>query len=179
MTWVSMKQISLVVGVCALISVIVLPLLGEAILFSPAPGRALLELGVLALAGFLIVWGLMRVQGGSTPISSQPDEQEVDHWFLIYLPTGGGRFGGRVTVTNKRLLYDVGFAGRVFGRLEGRLEIKKEDVKNVQVEKTMFSRKCMITLADGSVHTFDSRRFLVRPQLLGDIDEIAAAIQAR
>ena len=174
-----MKQISLVV-VFALIWLIFLPLLGvEAILFSPAPGRALLELGVLALAGILIVWGLMRVQGGSTPISSQPDEQEVDHWFLIYLPTGGGRFGGWLTVTNKRLLYDVGFSGRVFGRLEGRLEINKEDVKNVQVEKTMFNRKCMITLADGTLHTFDSRRFFLRPNYLGDIDEIAAAIQAR
>ena len=174
-----MKQISLVVAICALIWFIFLLPLGEAILFSPAPGRALLELGVLALAGILIVWGLMRVQGGSTPISSQPDEQEVDHWFLIYLPTGGGRFGGWLTVTNKRLLYDVGFSGRVFGRLEGRLEINKEDVKNVHVEKTMFSRKCMITLADGSLHTFDSRRFFVKPQLLGDIDEIATAIQAR
>jgi ABC-type antimicrobial peptide transport system permease subunit len=45
-----MKQISLVVGVCALIWFIFLPLLGEAILFSRALGRALLELGVLALA---------------------------------------------------------------------------------------------------------------------------------
>jgi hypothetical protein len=171
-----MKQISLVVGVCALICFIYLLLLG-ATLFSPAPGRALLELGVLALAGILIVWGL--IQGGSRPISSQPDEQEVDHWFLIYLPSGGGRFGGWLTVTNKRLLYDVGFSGRVFGRLEGRLEINKEDVKNVHVEKTMFSRKCMITLADGSLHTFDSRRFFVSPQWLGNIDEIAAAIQAR
>jgi hypothetical protein len=133
----------------------------------------------LALAGILIVWGLMRVQGGSTPISSQPDEQEVDHWFLVYLPTGGGRFGGRLTVTNKRLLFDVGFSGRVFGRLEGRLEINKEDVKNVEVEKTHFSRKCMITLADGSLHTFDSFRIFRRPHLSGDIDEIAAAIQAR
>ena len=174
-----MKQTTLVLGICALILFILLPLLGEAILFSPAPGRALLELGVLALAGILIVWGLVRVQGGSTRLSSQPDEQEVDHWFLIYLPTGGGRFGGWLTVTNKRLLYDVGFSGRVFGRLEGRLEINKEDVKNVQVEKTMFSRKCMITLADGSLHTFDSRRFFVSPQWLGNIDEIAAAIQAR
>ena len=138
-----------------------------------------MEVGVLALAGILIIWALMRVQGGSTPISSQPDEQEVDHWFLIYLPTGGGRFGGWLTVTNKRLLYDVGFSGRVFGRLEGRLEINKGDVKNVHVEKTMFSRKCMITLADGSLHTFDSRRFFVSPQWLGNIDEIAAAIQAR
>ena len=171
-----MKQISVVVGICA---VVWFTLLGEAILFSPEPGRALLRLGVLALAGILIVWGLMRVQGGSTPIPNQPDEQEVDHWFLIYLPTGGGRFGGWLTVTNKRLLYDVGFLGRVFGGLEGRLEINKEDVKNVQVEKTMFSRKCIITLADGSLHTFDSRRFFVKPQLLGDIDEIAAAIQAR
>lgn len=172
-----MKQISLVVGICALIWFIFLLPLGEAILFSPAPGRALL--GVLALAGILIVWGLMRVQGGSTPISSQPDEQEVDHWFLIYLPTGGGRYGGRLTVTNKRLLYDVGFSGRVFGRLEGRLEINKEDVKNVQVEKTNWSRKCMITLADGSLHTFDSVRIFGKPHLLGDIDEIAAAIQGR
>jgi hypothetical protein len=107
-----MKQISLVVRVCALIWFIFLPLLGEAILFSPAPGRALLELGVLALAGILIVWGLMRVQGGSTPISSQPDEQEVDHWFLIYLPTGGGRFGVASS-----------------GDLKVVLAINKEDVK--------------------------------------------------
>src|SRR5207247_10524300 len=130
-TRLAIKQTTLVVRVCAVIWFIFLPLFVEALLFSPAPGRALLEIGVLAFAGIFIVWGLMRVQGGSMPISSQPDEQEVDHWFLAYLPTGGGRFGGRLTVTNKRLLYDVGFSGRVFGRLEGRLEINKEDVKNV------------------------------------------------
>ena len=80
-----MKQSTLIVGVCAVIWFIFLPLFGEALLFSPAPGRALLEIGVLAFAGIFIVWGLMRVQGGSMPISSQPDEQEVDHWFLAYL----------------------------------------------------------------------------------------------
>jgi hypothetical protein len=134
---------------------------------------------ITLLAGICALIWFIFLQGSSTAVSSQPDEQEVDHWFLIYLPTGGGRYGGRLTVTNKRLLYDVGFWGRVFGRLEGRFEINKEDVKNVQVEKTNWSRKCMITLADGSLHTFDSVRIFGKPHLSGDIDEIAAAIQSR
>jgi hypothetical protein len=176
-----MRQTPLVLGTCALIWFIFLPLLGEA-LFSPAPGRILLDLGFLAFVGIFIVWGLVGVQSGSTPIDRQPGELEGDRWFLFYLPPGGGRYRGWLTVTNTRLLYDRSFQGwvfRRFGLLEGRLEINKGDIKNVEVEKKPLTRRCMITLADGSLHTFDSFSIVSTPHLSGDIDEIAAAIKGR
>jgi hypothetical protein len=59
------------------------------------------------------------------------------------------------------------------------VEINKDNIKNVEVERKTLSRKCMITLAGGSLHTFDSFRIFGNQHLSGDIDEIAAAIQAR
>ena len=32
-----------------------------------------------------------------------PDEKEIGHWTLNYIPASGGRFTGPLTVTNQRL----------------------------------------------------------------------------
>jgi hypothetical protein len=71
---------------------------------------------------------------------------------LIYLPPGGGRYRGWLTVTNKWLLYDVSFWSRVFGRFglpEGRLQINKDNIKNVEVEKMPLSSDFDGAAADG------------------------------
>jgi len=37
----------------------------------------------------------------------RPGETAIDTWTLIYTPPGGGKYDGKLTVTNQRLLYKV------------------------------------------------------------------------
>ena len=114
-------------------------------------------------------------------ITLQPGETKIDTWTVLYVPPKGGKFNGKLTVTNKRLLYDAKFDVSAKGILEefafvkwgseGWLEINKEDIQNVEVQKSFLSKKCIITLADGSKHIFDYGAL--------NIDKCAAAIQAR
>jgi hypothetical protein len=68
-------------------------------------------------------------------------------------------------VTDKRLLYDAKFDVSAKGLLsealfakwgsEGYLEINKKDISDVKVEKSFLSKKAILTLSDGSQHTFN------------------------
>jgi hypothetical protein len=114
-------------------------------------------------------------------ISLQPDETNLGTWTLFYLPPSGGKYNGKLTVTSKRLLYDAmfdaSFKGVVSEALfikwgsEGYLEIDKKAIQGVEVQKKLLSKKCILTLADGSKHTFDYGAL--------SIDKTVAAIQAR
>jgi hypothetical protein len=114
-------------------------------------------------------------------ITLQPGEVKLDTWSLFYLPPGGGKYNGKLTVTNRRLLYDAmfdaSFKGRVVEALtvrwgsEGYLEIDKTNIQSVDVQKKMLSKKCILTLTDGSKHTFDYGPL--------NIDKAVAAIEAR
>jgi len=98
-------------------------------------------------------------------IEMQPGEAKIDTWTILYSPPGGGKYNGKLTVTNKRLLYDAKFDVSAKGLLsealmakwgsEGYLEIDKKDIKDVQVEKGFLAKKAIITLSDGSKHTFN------------------------
>ena len=114
-------------------------------------------------------------------ITLEPGETTIDTWTLMYAPPGGGKYNGKLTITNKRLLYDVKLDVSVKGLIsealfakwgsEGYLTLNKDDITKVEVEKKLLSKKCRITLSDGSVHTFDYG-FL-------NIDKVATAVQAR
>ena len=109
-------------------------------------------------------------------ISLQPDEAVIDTWTLFYVPPQGGKYNGKLTVTNKRLLYDAKFDASLIGVLgnraaEGGLQISKDDISEVEVKKSFFSKKAMVTLTDGSQHTFDYGAM--------NIDKCAEAIRAR
>ena len=54
----------------------------------------------------------------------QPGEVEIDTWSLLYVPPGGGKYNGKLTVTNRRLLYDAKFDVSVKGMLAEALTIK-------------------------------------------------------
>ena len=54
---------------------------------------------------------------------------------------------------------------------EGYLEIDKQAIQAVEVQKKLLSKKCILTLSDGSKHTFDYGAL--------NIDKTVAAIQAR
>lgn len=110
----------------------------------------------------------------------QPGEIKIDTWTIIYQPPGGGKFNGKLTVTNKRLLYDAKYDVSAKGLLsealfikwgsEGFLEISKKDILHVAVEKSFFAKKAILTLADGSRHTFNYGML--------NIDKVTEAIKA-
>ncbi len=114
-------------------------------------------------------------------ITLQGDEQKIDVWTILYEPPKGGRFNGKLLVTNKRLLYDAKFDYSAKGLLEefmyikwgseGFLEINKNDISSVETQKSFLSKKCIVTLKDGSRHTFNYGAL--------NIDKCAAAIQSR
>jgi hypothetical protein len=104
-------------------------------------------------------------------------EQVLGNWTLFYVPPGGGgKYNGKLTVTNQRLVYDAKFDASLLGTLgnvavKGGLQIAKSDIANVDVEKKLLSKKAILTLADGSKHTFDYGAL--------NIDKCVAAIEAR
>lgn len=114
-------------------------------------------------------------------ITLQPGENKIDTWTLFYLPPGGGKYNGKLTVTNLRLLYDAQFDASFKGMVaealtikwgsEGYMEIDKKDIQSVEVQKKLLSKRAILTLTDGSVHTFDYGAL--------NIDKCVAAIEAR
>ena len=114
-------------------------------------------------------------------INLQPGERKIDTWTLFYLPPNGGKYNGKLTVTNQRLLYDAmfdaSFKGMVSEALfvkwgsEGYLEIDKTAVESLKVVKKLLSKRCTMTLKDGTEHTFDYGAM--------NIDKLVAAIEGR
>ncbi|HMG66541.1 MAG TPA: hypothetical protein VK588_02610 [Chitinophagaceae bacterium] len=114
-------------------------------------------------------------------IDLQPDEKKIDTWTIMYIPPGGGKYNGKLTVTNKRLLYDAKYDVSAKGLLsealfikwgsEGFLEISKGDIKAVEVEKSFLAKKVILTLIDGSKHVFNYGAL--------NTDKLAEAIKAK
>jgi hypothetical protein len=114
-------------------------------------------------------------------IEIQPGENKIDTWTILYIPPGGGKYNGKLTITNKRLIYDAKFDVSAKGLLseamfikwgsEGYLEINKSDIKDVQVEKSFLAKKAILTLSDGSKHTFNYGAL--------NIDKVADAIKEK
>lgn len=115
------------------------------------------------------------------PFSLLPDETVIDTWTLLYTPPGGGKYNGKLTVTNKRLLYDAKYDVSAKGLLseamfikwgsEGYLEINKTAITDVQVEKSFLAKKAILTLTDGSKHIFNYGAL--------NIDKVVVAINSR
>ena len=114
-------------------------------------------------------------------IQLQPGENKIDTWTILYIPPGGGKYNGKLTVTNKRLLYDAKYDVSAKGFLsevmfikwgsEGYLEINKSDITDVQIEKSFLAKKAIVTLSDGSKHTFNYGAL--------NVDKVAEAIKAK
>ena len=113
-------------------------------------------------------------------IELQHNETKIDTWTILYIPPNGGKYNGKLTITNQRLLYDAKFDVSAKGLLsealfikwgsEGYLEIDKADIKDVQVEKSFLAKKVILTLADGSRHTFNYGAL--------NVDKVAEAIKS-
>ncbi len=115
------------------------------------------------------------------PFNLLPDEQIIDTWTLLYLPGGSAKYNGKLTITNKRLLYDAKYDISAKGILseamfvkwgsEGYLEINKSDIRDIKVEKNFLSKKAILTLMDETKHTFSYGAM--------NIDKVVDAINAR
>ena len=115
------------------------------------------------------------------PFELLPEETVIDTWTLLYTPPGGGKYNGKLTITNKRLLYDAKYDVSAKGLLseamfikwgsEGYLEINKADIIDVQVEKSFLAKKAILTLTDGSKHIFNYGAM--------NIDKVVTAINAK
>lgn len=110
-----------------------------------------------------------------------PGETTIDTWTIMYIPPNGGKYNGKLTVTNKRLLYDAKYDVSAKGLLseamfakwgsEGYLEINKEQITNTAAEKSFLVKKILLTLTDGSIHTFNYGML--------NTDKLMHAIQSR
>ncbi len=114
-------------------------------------------------------------------IKLNPGEAKIDAWALLYLPPDGGRYNGTLLVTNQRLVYgakfDLSFKGMaeraapVKWSGESIFEIAKKDIAKVAVENEFLNKKCIVTLSNGSKHTFDYGSM--------NIDKVVASVEAR
>ena len=112
-------------------------------------------------------------------ISLQPGESKIDTWTLFYIPEYGGKYNGKLTITNRRLLYEPLLDATLKGVLTGTrivkygdrgyFEIDKSEIRNLDVVKKFLSKSCTLTLSDGSHHTFDYGAM--------SIDKVVSAIQ--
>jgi hypothetical protein len=139
----------------------------------------------LGFCGFLHLVILRQVdftllKRNSMKIELQPNETKIDTWTILYIPPNGGKYNGKLTITNKRLLYDAKFDVSAKGLLsealfikwgsEGYLEIDKSAITDVQIEKSFLAKKAIITLKDGSKHTFNYGAL--------NVDKVAEAIRS-
>ena len=108
----------------------------------------------------------------------EPGEQELGHWTMHYLPPSGGKYAGKLAVTDRRVLYEplkAGFFGRqdfsakgVAGAFVGStfvgrnywdgesLSIPRADVQSVEKRRTHGMKQVVVTLADGQEFVFDN-----------------------
>ncbi|MFI5202942.1 MAG: hypothetical protein ACHQF2_00480 [Flavobacteriales bacterium] len=98
-------------------------------------------------------------------IDMETGEQIIDTWTVIYSSPNGKKYNGKLTVTNKRLLYDAKFDVSAKGQIEEALFIKwgseefvvipKNRIIKVEVSKKFFAKKVILTLDNNSEHVFN------------------------
>lgn len=98
-------------------------------------------------------------------VEMQVNENKIDTWTILYSNPQGDKYNGKLTVTNKRLIYDAQFDVSARGIIEESLFLKfgseayivipKERIKDITAEKSFFAKKAVVTLDDGSKHTFN------------------------
>lgn len=106
-------------------------------------------------------------------IEMNPNEKIIDTWTILYESPLGGKYNGKLTVTNHRLLYDAKFDVSTKGMIEEALFVKwgsedfvvipKERIKEVEVSKSLFAKKVILTLDNDSRHTFNYGMLNIEP----------------
>jgi len=108
-----------------------------------------------------------------------PGEVSLGTWSIFYQPPVGRGYSGHLTVTDRRLVYDAKFDASFKSMMaevravhwgsEGHLEIDKADIRSMEIEQKSTSKRCILTLTDGSKHAFEHP----------SIDALVAAINSR
>lgn len=88
-----------------------------------------------------------------------PDETRIDTWTIHYTGPDNRSDSGKLTVTNRRLLFlpqhDAGSLSLSVFNKNGLIILEKSMIKNVTSQKSLLSKKVVITMYDGSVHVFN------------------------
>ena len=92
-------------------------------------------------------------------------EETLGQWTLNYVPPAGGRYTGKLQVTNQRLLFDAQFDTSLSGTLgellvsgggtEGYLSIPRSAISRVDVKTSFFKKKVVVFVGEEQAHTFD------------------------
>ncbi|MEI9946140.1 MAG: hypothetical protein WDN26_18195 [Chitinophagaceae bacterium] len=95
----------------------------------------------------------------------QPGENIIDTWAIFYTPPAGKKFNGKLTVTNRRLIYRTVYDAAynpaskhvMFSKEDKDImyTISKADIARVDVQKSFLAKKVLITLSDGTRHEFN------------------------
>jgi hypothetical protein len=106
-------------------------------------------------------------------IDMLPNEKVIDTWTILYEMPNGGKYNGKLTVTSKRLLYDAKFDISAKGLVEEALFLKwgsedfvvipKDRIREVEVSKSLFAKKVVLTLDNNSKHTFNYGMLNIEP----------------
>ena len=99
-----------------------------------------------------------------TAIELQPGEEIIDTWPLHYSPPGGGKFEGRCTVTNQRIMYATRLGQELRQKLAEFMDPSKEDreyliipkerIADIETEKTYLEKRVILILDNGQRHEF-------------------------
>ena len=114
-------------------------------------------------------------------LNLETGEKKIDTWTIIYIDPKGNRYNGKLTVTDRRLLYDAKFDMSFWGLLEeslfyktgseGYLTIPKSRIVKIETKKSFIKKQIIITIDNGQVHTFDYGML--------NIDKIVEAIEQK
>ncbi|GAB2808762.1 hypothetical protein [Ferruginibacter profundus] len=95
----------------------------------------------------------------------QPGETAIDTWAIFYSPSAEKKFNGKLTVTNKRLIYRTVYDAAynpasyhvAFDKEDKDIVflIDKADIVRVDTQKSLLAKKVILTLSDGSKHEFN------------------------
>lgn len=106
----------------------------------------------------------------------EPGEQKVGKWTINYLPPTGGKFVGKMLITDRRILFaplnpkhdnslataiddfpvdGVRGGGKRIRWDGGSLSISRADVQSIQKRRSGLMKQVVVTLADGQEFVFD------------------------
>jgi hypothetical protein len=99
----------------------------------------------------------------NTKIELQANESIIDTWALNYIPPNGGKYNGKCTITNQRIVFEalvdysaaaILFKG-MFLKAGSLLYIAKDEVKSIDTKKGFLNKQVILILENGEKHTLD------------------------
>ena len=111
-------------------------------------------------------------------LTLEAGEVQQGAWTTNFLPHGGGRYTGRLVITDRRVAFESKFDTSLGGALENVLfkdpgggdfiVIPREQIAKIEAKKCLLNKRVMLTLDDSQVHTIDNGAM--------SVDKIVAAL---